>query len=286
MISIQPDMILVMDTKTDWSINMRLFTNKSLPSPVKFVWKTLVVFILSALLFVPTPVLALDYSGTLQSYVSNVKVELDSVLTAIKKLPNLSYENGKTTLAEIDNRLQKIQTDARKNATDFQKLSNETQQAYNKTLLNINSLYITEKASQKQLDDLRERQRLKDAEDEEKLLAWLRGSGGPNPLVIDGSYEEYEKYRQYVSSLNTQLKNLRLSRAELESKNQSLSEAIVLTNKISNLSDKVEKRIKLANQKYGNVKEYADALASFSDPDILGEISELDQLIADISKNL
>ncbi len=67
---------------------------------------------------------------------------------------------------------------------------------------------------------------------------------------------------------------------------QNLPNTIVLTNKISNLSDKVEKRIKLANQKYGNVKEYADALASFSDPDILGEISELDQLIADISKNL
>ncbi|KHG43226.1 hypothetical protein OA07_00080 [Aphanizomenon flos-aquae 2012/KM1/D3] len=64
---------------------MRFFTKKNLPSPVKFVWKTLVVFILSALLFFPTPVLALDYSGTIKSYVSNVKVELDSVLTAIKK---------------------------------------------------------------------------------------------------------------------------------------------------------------------------------------------------------
>jgi hypothetical protein len=276
------------ETQNYRSINMRFFTKKNLPSPVKFVWKTLVVFILSALLFFPTPVLALDYSGTIKSYVSNVKVELDSVLTAIKKLPNLSYENGKTTLAEIDTRLQKIQTDAGKNATAFQKLSNETQQAYNKTLSDINSLYMIEKASQKQLDDLKAKRELKYAEDEAKLLAWLRlgESGGPNPLVIDGSYEEYEKYSQYISSLNTQLKNLQLSRAGLESKNQSLSEAIVLTNKISNLSDKVEKRIKLANQKYGNVKEYADALASFSDPDILGEISELDQLIADISKNL
>ncbi|MTJ09455.1 MULTISPECIES: hypothetical protein [unclassified Anabaena] len=266
---------------------MRFFIKKNLPSPVKFVLKTLVVFILSALLFFPTPVLALDYSGTLQSYVSNVKVELDSVLTAIKKLPNLSYENGKTTLAEIESKLQKTQTDARKNATDFQKLSNETQQEYNKINDDIKSLYITEEASQKQLDDLRERQRLKRAENEKKLLAWLIASDdSPNPLVIDGSYEEYDKYLQYVLSLNTQLKNLQLSRAELESKNQSLSEVIVLTNKISNLSDKVEKRIKLANQKYGNVKDYADALASFSDPDILGEISELDQLIADISKDL
>ena len=89
---------------------MKFLIQKNLLSPVKFVWKTLVVFILSALLFFPTPVLALDYSGAVQSYISNVKVELDSVLGDIKKLPNLSYENGKTALAEIDTRLQQNQS--------------------------------------------------------------------------------------------------------------------------------------------------------------------------------
>ncbi|MCX5965152.1 MAG: hypothetical protein NT070_19105 [Cyanobacteria bacterium] len=266
---------------------MKFLIQKSLLNPVKFVWKTLVVFILSALLFFPTTVLALDYSGTVQSYVSNVKVDIDGIVTSIKKLPTLSYENGKTTLAEIDTRLEKIQTDAGKKATDFQKSSNETQRAYNTTLSKINSLSITEKASQKKLDELHERQRRKDEEDYNKLMAWLIASdSSPNPLVIDGSYDEYDEYSKYVLSLNTQLKDLRLNRAELESQNQILAEAIVLTSKISNLSDKIEKRINLANQKYGNVKEYADALKSFSNPDVLGEISELNEMVANLTTNL
>jgi hypothetical protein len=65
-----------------------------------------------------------------------------------------------------------------------------------------------------------------------------------------------------------------------------LQKAIVLTNKISQLSDHLEKRINLATQKAGNVKEYADALKSFSDPDILGEISELNKMVANLTTNV
>lgn len=111
-------------------MKMTFFTQKNLLSQAKVVWKTLVILILAVLLFVPTPALALDYNGTIQSYISNAKVELDAVLTAIEKLPNLSYETGKTTLSEIESQLQKIQTEAGKNAADFQKLSNEVQKEY------------------------------------------------------------------------------------------------------------------------------------------------------------
>jgi hypothetical protein len=151
-------------------MKMTFFTQKNLLSQAKVVWKTLVILILAVLLFVPTPALALDYNGTIQSYISNAKVELDAVLTAIEKLPNLSYETGKATLSEIESQLQKIQTEAGKNSAE--------------------------------------------------------------------------------------------------------------------LSDHLEKRINLAIQKAGNVKEYGDALKSFSDPDILGEISELNEMVAKLTTNL
>jgi hypothetical protein len=35
-----------------------------------------------------------------------------------------------------------------------------------------------------------------------------------------------------------------------------------------------------------NVKEYAEVLKSFSDPDILGEIKDLDQYISELTQNL
>ncbi|MEA5557102.1 hypothetical protein, partial [Nodularia spumigena] len=115
-------------------MKIRLFTNKNLLSQIQMMWKSLVVLILSILLVAPTPALALDYNGTLKSYISEVKVKLDGVVTSIEKLPSLSYENGKTTLADIDSQLQKIKSDAGENAVDFQKLSDQAQQEYQKNL--------------------------------------------------------------------------------------------------------------------------------------------------------
>jgi hypothetical protein len=52
------------------------------------------------------------------------------------------------------------------------------------------------------------------------------------------------------------------------------------------LSDHLEKRINLAKQKAGNVKDFGEELKSFSDPDILGEISELNEMVAKLTTNL
>ena len=110
-------------------------------------------------------------------------------------------------------------------------------------------------------------------------------------LNWDGLFQRYESIKpEPVASYARELRNferdIKFIKAELEKSSFNLSNSIVLTDKMSKLSDALEKRVQLAKQKYGNVKDYADALQSFSDPDILGEISELDQLIADISKNL
>ena len=225
-------------------------------------WKTLVVFILSALLFFPTPVLALDYSGTVQSYVSNVKVDIDGIVTSIKKLPTLSYENGKIRLTEIDTRLQKIQTNAGKNAVDFQKLSDEAQKEYEKVLAQQSTL----NAFIGQLTPVPSNQP-RNRNGRGPIMTTTIQVDGMDDTVIEGG-------------------NIDKTMAKFDNDKHRLSNAIALTNKISKLSDNLEKRINLAKQKSGNVKDYADALQSFSDPDILGEISELDKFIADLTNNL
>ena len=384
---------------------MKFLIQKNLPSPVKFVWKTLVVFILSALLFFPTPVLALDYSGDVQSYISNVKVDLDSVLGDIKKLRNLSYEQGKTALAQIDTRLQTIQTNARENATKFQKLSDQLQQEYQENLNKISKDQVLSKYAEQLESDFSkpyfsDRQKRPGLKVEETAILYEGGKkycqnqgyntddGGnwvstkqPFPSCLKDYLVFVRKLRNIKDTLDfffptdvgersvygqTILQNLgdygvlktlytgskdfcqasgittvssssfsgcadsyfRLISKEvvtsdirnatyyimpwtsrqtfetnylinsvralhylinigtLQEGNKKLANSITLTSKISKLCDNLEKRIKLANQKYGTVKEYADHLKSFSDPIILDEISELDQSIADISKNL
>ena len=280
-----------MDTQNYQIMKMTFFTQKNLLSQAKIVWKTLVILILAVLLFVPTPALALDYNGTLQSYIFNVKVELDGVLTAIKKLPNLSYETGKTTLTEIESQLQKIQTEAGKNATDFQKLSNEVQKEYGNLLDNINKLYSKQEDINKQARDKRRQalielglpQQFWNLVDLDKpgSLAFVFG-------VSDGVSESDPAVliQKELDKLESSLRTVKENQTKLESDKHRLANGIVLTNKISQLSDHLEKRINLATQKAGNVKEYGDALKSFSDPDILSEISEFNEMVANLTTNL
>ncbi|QIR36556.1 hypothetical protein HCG51_07185 [Tolypothrix sp. PCC 7910] len=240
--------------------------NINFPDKAKFIGKILIGLILSVLLLAPQPAFALDYSGTLNSYVSNVKVELDGVLTSIQKLPSLSYQNGKTTLAEIDNKLHKIQTDAGKNAADFQKLSNEAQQEYEKMLAKINAQQSVLNAFIGQLTPVASNQpRIQNGRG--PLVTTTIQVNGMDDIVIEGG-------------------NLDKVMAKFDNDKRRISNAIALTNKISKLSENLEKRVILAKQKTGNVRDYADALESFSDPDILVEINELDKFIADLTNNL
>ncbi|WP_168465477.1 hypothetical protein [Aphanizomenon sp. UHCC 0183] len=270
---------------------MRLFTNKSLLSKAKFMWKTLVVLLLSALLFLPTPVLALNYNGTVQSYVSNAKVELDGVLTAIKKLPNLSYENGKTTLAEIDSKLQKIKTDAGKNTADFQKLSNEVEKEYVYLLDNINKVYSKQEYLKKQARDKRREaliqfglpQQFWNMVDLDKpgSLAFVLG-------VSEGVSESDPAFliQKELNQLESSLRTVKENQTKLEGDKDRLANAILVANKLSKFSDNLEKRVNGAREKFSNVKDYADVLQSFSDPDILNEISELNQMVANLTKDI
>jgi hypothetical protein len=220
-------------------MKISFFAHQRLVNPAKFVWKTLVILILSILLIAPRPALALDYYSPIQSYVSEVKVDLDEVVTSIEKLPSLSYENGKISLAKIDSKLEKMKSDASKNASYFQKLSDESQQEY-----------------QKNLDKINRNQQL-------------------------SNYAQNYAQNNQVWAFHYQI-----TIAALQESNKKLSNTITLTSKISKLCDDLERRINLATQKFGNVKEYADALNSFNDPDVLTEITELNTLLADLTKNL
>ncbi|MBD2162832.1 hypothetical protein H6G04_00275 [Calothrix membranacea FACHB-236] len=137
-----------MNIKTNSNRKICLFSHTSIQSKFQFVWKILLVFILSTLLSVPAPVLALNYSETVQSYISNVKSELDGIQKSIAELPNLSYENGQKTLPDIENKLQQLKTEASDRAQEFQQLSEREQTEYNKLLDSINQLYTAQKNQQ------------------------------------------------------------------------------------------------------------------------------------------
>ncbi|BAY28905.1 Cyanovirin-N [Nostoc carneum NIES-2107] len=137
-----------MNIKTNSNRKICLFSHTSIQSKFQFVWKILLVFILSTLLSVPAPALALNYSETVQSYISNVKSELDGIQKSIAELPNLSYEHGQKALPDIENKLQQLKTEASDRAQEFQQLSEREQTEYNKLLDRINQLYTAQKNQQ------------------------------------------------------------------------------------------------------------------------------------------
>jgi len=352
-----------MYTYNENKMKMSALSEKILLSKAKIVWKTLVVLALSVLLFAPTPALALDYNGTLQTYISNTKIEIDGVLTSIKKLPSQSYENGKTTLAEIDRNLQTIQTNAGKNAQNFQKLSDRAQKEYEQVLAQLNqqdtSGRLSVSANQEtNLPSLTNNLNMPVIISISATGKWNYGSGSFSTLVnANGTpssiYQSAMRFPNIMPAALATVKNNTLvgfgiqqrftllsnetvsfinndapgnygdnsgsqsinysisifsrinekdyffskegnkltiesyeKTRNLESQKQRLANGIVLTNKISKLSDDLEKRVNLAKQKSGNVKEYADALQSFNDSDIISEIAELDRLVANLTNNL
>lgn len=269
---------------------------------IKLVWKTLIVLFLSILLLAPTPAFALEYnSDTLKSYISNVKIQLDSVLASIKELPTLSYENGQNALTKIDSKLQEIQADAGKNAKDFRSFSNEAQKDYEE--------YLNSSKDIAKLGNFALHKLIKSSE------VYPGISGKEDVEKVEKEYGHKIKYlfAHLITDENKALDRLGLAlfymacsqvarksnkdglKYEPSYKCQLVTEGykvtqlpnlIVFNNKILQISDDIEKRVNLARQKAGNIKEYADVLLSFSDPDLLEEISELDKFIADLTKNL
>ena len=394
----------------------KVFAGKNLLHKVRFPYSLLVSLVLAILLLMPNSALALDNSSTtVQSYLSNFRIELDKVLTDIKKLPSLSYENGQSTLKDIDNQLDKIKSDASKNSGEFKKLSDQSQQEYQKNLDAISKDQVLSKYAQQMESDfskpyfgdplktpglsvgetelLYEQSKIycknKGVNTKEDTV-WI-GFNKPFPSCIKdyltlvsklGTYTKtissdqyvrnylyfffpnpgqgaektvYERSIQdnllsygeikrlytgakqycegrgitvssngfpncadsYFRSISEQvvtsqdrqtyyiipgtrsqafetqslINNVRavhyLSNiATLQESNKKLANTITLTSKISKLSDNLEKRVNLAQQKAGNVKAYAEALQSFNDQDILGEIKDLDQYIGELTQNL
>ncbi|QIR36558.1 hypothetical protein HCG51_07195 [Tolypothrix sp. PCC 7910] len=252
-------------------------------------WRILVVSTLSVLLFAATPVLALGYDSTLNTYVSNTKLELATILTSIKNLPNPSYENGKTALVDIDTKLQQIQSNAAKNITDFEKLRDEGQQKSNQLLDEINKLYTSQQALEKQVqrNEVEFKQKQTELERIQRAAKMLGTQVDSYFLQGLDSFKTYvEKNRSDLSLSQSRLQSLKDSREKLEQDNQRLSEGIVLADKISKLSTNLKARVNDANHKSSNIIAYAEELESFSDQYILSEISELEQFITDLTNNI
>lgn len=95
-----------------------------------------------------------------------------------------------------------------------------------------------------------------------------------------------ESKKAELRSKQSRINTLEQNKTKLESNRQTIAEAAVLATRISSFCNKAENDINLAKQNIGNVKEYADALASFSDPDILGEIKDLATLVTNLSNKV
>lgn len=339
----------------------KVFAGKNLLHKVRFPYSLLVSLVLAILLLMPNSALALDNSSTtVQSYLSNFRIELDKVLTDIKKLPSLSYENGQATLKDIDNQLDKIKSDASKNSGEFQRLSNEAQQTYEYVLkldsleqkavdkrrvilqetssgipevwsqvnLRRDNLFLRYEQNQpepvrsyaselrdieknialigKQLSNLSpqdyqnslllkdlERQAWQKRLDIMQLTVseeyWPLIDLSRDDLFLRYQYNQPEPVRSYAWELRKIESDIRTVKEKLKGSKldkQNLARAVTLADRVSKLSDNLEKRVELARQKTSNVKDYAEVLKSFNDPDILAEINDLSQFVNDLTNNL
>jgi chromosome segregation ATPase len=95
-----------------------------------------------------------------------------------------------------------------------------------------------------------------------------------------------ESKKAELRSKQSRIDTLEQNKTKLESNRQTIAEAAVLATKMSSFCNKAENDINLAKQNIGNVKEYADALSSFSDPEILGEIKDLATLVTNLSNKV
>ncbi|MFM6455757.1 MAG: hypothetical protein ACKPH7_28565 [Planktothrix sp.] len=95
-----------------------------------------------------------------------------------------------------------------------------------------------------------------------------------------------ESKKAELRSKQSRIDTLEQNKTKLESNRQTIAEAAVLATRMSSFCNRAENDINLAKQNIGNVKEYADALSSFSDPDILGEIKDLATLVTNLSNKV
>ncbi len=214
---------------------------------MRYAGKLVLTLFLLICLFIPTPAFALDYNSEAKNYLTSVQNELGSIKTIIQQLPNISLKNGQKTLAEVQAKLENIESESKQKAVIFKNFSNNYQVSYQDKLASITTLYNLQKEYQQKILDL------------------------PNSL---GNF-----YIGMLSEVNQSIQ-------QYEQESRDLSKVIVLTDKVSVLANNLEKRINLAKQKTNNIKEYAEVLQSFSDPDILGEINDLDQYIGELTQNL
>jgi hypothetical protein len=255
-----------MGTKIHQIRKTSFFPKESWLSQAKFVWKTLVVLLLSVLLFAPTPVLA-DYNDP------GLAAKFDRIATSITDLPRLSYNEGQETLAKIDNQLRVIQDDVENLAKIRKDISAQVQASIEKSLDRINEPDIDKQELAMLQEELT---RLKNLDS----VAYQIGLGDPNlmRLILHIQILE-ERIRSKMLLIDDNDKRKR----DIEEENKLWSYFLVENSRQSLFYNNIEKRINLARKKANNVRQYASELKSFSQPDVLNEISELHKLVRSIT---
>jgi hypothetical protein len=258
---------------------------------MRYAGKLVLTLFLLICLFIPTPAFALDYDAEAKNYLTSVQNELGSIKTIVQQLPNISVENGQKTLAEVQAKLDGIQSSSKEKADLFKNFSNNYQVSYEDKLKSISQLYDLQKEYNRLIPTLsKEAQEILDyIKVCVKSEFWCDTFKFAITQPGDLGNQNLNQVRDFLTisnQLSVPLDYVYKSIQKYEQESRDLSKVIVLTDKVSVLADNLEKRINLAKQKTNNIQEYAAVLKSFSDPDILGEIKDLDQYIGELTQNL
>ncbi len=194
-------------------MSMKFLTNKSLLSKAKIVGKTLVVLILSVLLFNPTPVLAFDLNNFLNSIKSG---DLNQTVNELQKVD----------LNKIDlNKVNQVVNDIRNtvnppaNVAPSLDYNKELQSYISKLKVDFNRI----------LDSIRKLSSLPEKEGQESLatiesqLQELQNNSSSRATQFDTwSKEQQKKYEELLNNINTMYQEQQVLKREVEAKKAEL----------------------------------------------------------------
>jgi predicted nucleic acid-binding Zn-ribbon protein len=178
-------------------IKQQPFQNESCLKIFKFFWKGLVVIILSVLIIIPAPALALVNTEKVQSYAVSSSSDVRYILSSIEELGKFQSQSNHPRiilswkLRSIENSIDKVGDDAAKYAEEFQIRSSELQKELSQNLDKINEIY-------------QEQQKLNlDIENLNSELSGLSSLQASTKSELDKSRERYDKMKKESEARRT-----------------------------------------------------------------------------------
>jgi len=197
---------------------MKFLTNKSLLSKTKSMWKTLVVLILSVLLFNPTPALAFN----LNNFVNSIKSgDLNQTVNELQKVDLNKIDLNKVDLKQVVDVVNDIRNTVNPPANVAPSLdyNKEIQSYLSKLKVDFNRI----------LDSIRKLSSLPEKEGQESLAAIesqlqeLQNDSSSRATQFDTwSKEQQQKYKELLNNINTMSQEQKTLENEVKAKEAEL----------------------------------------------------------------